>query len=130
MKIENPIDSIKDFTKENASISLDKLEGILKKYELENIHGDFVEKITLLIIAALGIITAVSWDQVLKMIAAYVFDGVSDMWSKLLYAVSVTIITVIVSIIVNKIFMMRRKNVSKKSIVEIVRGVVGDREKE
>jgi len=37
---------------------------------------------------------------------------------------------VIVSIIVNKIFMMRRKNVSKKSIVEIVRGAVGDREKE
>ena len=123
MNIENPIENIKEFTKENTNISLDKLEDILKKYELENIHSDFVEKISLLVIAALGIITAVSWDQVLKMVALSVFDGVSDAWLKLLYAVSVTTLTVMVSIILNKIFMKRGKKASKKNIVELLRKV-------
>ena len=120
----NPIDSIKDFAKEKTSISIDNLESILKKYELENIHNDFSEKIVFLIMAALGIITAVSWDQVLKIVAEYFFGGVGDVLSKVIYAFFVTIITVVISIIVNKIFVKRKKKLFKKDITEILREIV------
>jgi hypothetical protein len=121
MNIDQNLDSIKDFAKESTESNIDKLENLLKKYELENLHSDFADKIVFLFIAALGIITAVSWDQVLKIVAEKLFGEVGDIWSKIFYAVFVTVITVIVSIIVNRIYIKRRNNLNKRSFVDIVR---------
>ena len=121
MNIDQNLDSIKDFAKESAESNIDKLDNLLKKYELQNLHNDFFDKIVFLFIAALGIITAVSWDQVLKIVAEKLFGAVGDIWSKVLYAVLVTVITVIVSIIVNKLYVKRRNNLNKRSLVDIVR---------
>ena len=122
--MENPIEGIKDFAGEKVEVSLDKLESTLKKYELQNIHSDFAEKMGLLIIASFGIITAVSWDQVLKLIAIHFFEQLDDIWVKLFYALFVTVLTVIVSIIVNQVFTKRRAKVFDKDIVEILRDVL------
>ncbi len=124
MKIEESLDTIKDFTKESTENNLDKLDGLLKEYELDNIHSDFIEKLIFLFIAALGIITAVAWDQVLKLIAQELFDKVGDVWSKVIYAIFVTAITVLVSIIVNKVYMKRRNKIGRKSFVEILRLII------
>lgn len=124
MNIDQNLDSIKDFAKESAESNIDKLDNLLKKYELQNLHNDFFDKIVFLFIAALGIITAVSWDQVLKIVAEKLFGAVGDIWSKVLYAVLVTVITVIVSIIVNKLYVKRKNNLNKRSLVDIVRFIM------
>jgi hypothetical protein len=129
MTNEDNLDLIKDFAKEGVESNIDKLEGLLKKYELENLHSDFADKIVFLFIAALGIITAVSWDQVLKIVAEKLFGEVGDIWSKVLYAVLVTVITVLVSIIVNKIYVKRRSGLNKRSFVDIVRMIIRDEKK-
>ena len=125
-KIDGPLDSIKDFAKEKTHISLDKMEDVLKKYELEHVHYDFSEKMSFLVMVALGIITAVSWDQVLKMVTEHIFNNLSDDMTKVIYAIFVTIVTVIVSIVLNKLFIKHRKQKVKKTLVEILRDVIGE----
>ncbi len=123
---KNPLDieqmkDFKDFTKEKVEIKLDDLEKFLKKYELHEIHSDFLEKLSLLLIAALGVVTAVAWDQVLKGVASSLFAGLSDGATKVTYAFMVTAITVLVSIIATKFFENRQRTKARRTIIDLLK---------
>ena len=123
--MENSFKEINESSKATEENQLDKIEELLKKYELENIHIDFFEKLSLLFIASLGIITAVSWDQVLKIIVERLFEEVSDVWMKIIYALIVTVLTVLVSILVNKILNKKKDSLNQKNIVQLIRSAIG-----
>ena len=48
--------------KEKFEIS--ELEKFLERHELHHIHSDVLERIITLVIAALGLIAALAWDEV------------------------------------------------------------------
>ena len=123
--MENSFKEINESSKATEENQLDKIEELLKKYELENFHIDFFEKLSLLFIASLGIITAVSWDQVLKIIVERLFEEVSDVWMKIIYALIVTVLTVLVSILVNKILNKKKDSLNQKNIVQLIRSAIG-----
>jgi TRAP-type C4-dicarboxylate transport system permease small subunit len=118
------LDNLKEFTKEKVEVKIDKLEGFLKQYELEKIHIDLLEKISLLIIGAFGLIAAVAWDQVLKTIVTNLFANTGSDIQKVIYAIVVTILTAVISIIANKIFQNRKKKSTRKDITETLRDLV------
>lgn len=118
------LDNLKEFTKEKVEIKIDSLERFLKQYELEKIHIDLLEKISLLIIGAFGIIAAVAWDQVLKTIVSNLFAETESDMQKIIYAITVTILTAVISIIANKIFQNRKKKNVRKNVTEIVRDLI------
>ncbi len=118
------LDNLKEFTKGKIEVKIDKLEGFLKQYELEKIHIDLTEKVSLLVIGAFGLIAAVAWDQVLKTVVNKLFANTESDMQKLIYAIAVTILTAVVSIIANKIFQNRKKKSTRKNITQTLRDLV------
>ncbi|MCX6716883.1 MAG: DUF5654 family protein [Candidatus Taylorbacteria bacterium] len=86
-----------------------EIEKFLEKYELRKFHYDFVERMIILIIAGLGLITALAWDDAFKDIFRIIFGSISDWQSKLIYAVILTTFTVFITVRLNKIVKKRKK---------------------
>jgi hypothetical protein len=92
----------------HLEIGIEEMKKFLEKYEIRQIRIDFLQKMTLLIIASLGFITAIAWDQVLKLIFLELFDHLSSIQEKLLYALIITVIATALSIILTKIFLKKK----------------------
>jgi ABC-type uncharacterized transport system ATPase subunit len=95
--------------KDHFEIGMKEMEKFLEKYEVRQIRTDFFQKMTLIIIASLGFITAIAWDQALKLIFTEFFEGLTSIQEKLLYAVLITIVATVGSIILTKIFLKGKK---------------------
>ncbi|MDB5258822.1 MAG: hypothetical protein JWO73_30 [Candidatus Taylorbacteria bacterium] len=104
--------------KEAFEIGFKDMEKFLEKYEVRQIRSDFFQKMTLLVIASLGFITAIAWDQVLKLIFVELFESLSSIEAKLLYAVMITVIATVGSIVLAKIFLKKKsENADRKEPV-------------
>jgi hypothetical protein len=94
--------------KDPFEMGIKEMDDFLERYELKRVHTDFLQKITLLIIASLGFVAALSWDQVLKSAFIQFFGDVDSLSTKFLYAFIVTALAVAVSILLSK-FVLRKK---------------------
>ena len=92
--------------KEKFEIS--ELEKFLERHELHHIHSDVLERIITLVIAALGLIAALAWDEALKHIFEKLFGGKGTLVEEILYAVVITIIAAFISVRLGKLFIKRR----------------------
>jgi uncharacterized membrane protein len=79
-----------------------ELEKILEQYEVQRIHTDVFEKIIILVIASLGLITALAWDTALGSLFKKIFNGQETLTEELTYAVVVTLIAAVVSVILGR----------------------------
>ena len=86
-----------------------EMEEFMKRYELNRLHKDFLQKVSLLVIASLGFISAIAWDQAFKMIFAYFFGAANSLAYVMLYAAIVTLIAVLVSSILTKLVFRKGK---------------------
>ncbi len=80
-----------------------ELEKFLEKYELKHLRSDVFGRIITLIIAALGLIAALAWDQALK----HIFDrllGADTIKGEVLYATIVTLIAALISVKLGKFY--------------------------
>ena len=93
----------------HLDVGIKDLEKFLERYELWNIHTDFLEKISLLVISILGFITALAWDQALRSLFQEFFLNLNTVTQKVLYAVVLTVIASSLSILLGRIFLKRRK---------------------
>lgn len=89
-------------------LGISQMEKFMEKYEIRNIRNDFFQKISLLIIASIGFVSAIAWDQALKLIFIEFFGSIDSVWQKILYAVIITIIAVLISIILTKFFLKKK----------------------
>ena len=96
---------------DSFEIGIKDMDKFLERYELKRLHTDFFQKIALLIIASLGFIAAIAWDSALKLIFIELFGGLESVGDKIQYAALITIIAVLLSILLSKIFL---KKESKK----------------
>lgn len=85
-----------------------EIEEFLKKYELHKFRGEFFERLSLFAIAALGLITALAWDEMFKSLFISLFGHLNSLYNKFLYAFILTAGTVVVTLILRSF--MRKKN--------------------
>ncbi len=85
-----------------------ELEKFLEKHELRRVRADVTERVVTLVIAALGLIAALAWDETLKELFDELFGGRETLWGKFSYAVLITIIAAFISVQLGKFFSARR----------------------
>jgi len=95
--------------KDIFQMGVDDMDKLLDNYELKHIHTDFFQKVVLLIIASLGFIAALAWDQTLKQIFVDVFGSIETTGEKLLYAGIITVLAALVSIILTKLLLWKKR---------------------
>ncbi len=90
-------------------LGVDSMSEMLEQFELRQIHRLFVDRVIVLAVASLGLITALAWDEALRDVFRKFFGDSESLPNKILYAVIITFIAVFVSIIVGRIFIRNKK---------------------
>ena len=85
-------------------INSDRAQEFLKSQRISGIKTDFMGRLVTIIIAGLGLITALAWDRTLEDIFTTFFGPLSSLSRKITYAVVITIVAVIVTIFLRKMF--------------------------
>lgn len=93
-------------SKEKFEIS--ELEKFLEKHELRRLHINVFERVLTLIIAALGLIAALAWDEALKHLFEKLLGGKGTLWEEITYAIIITVLAVLISVGIGKIFLKRK----------------------
>jgi len=109
------IKEIKDLANEEVKLVEPGTEKVLKEYgkEFNKFQLEFVERVILLIIVGLGLITALAWDEALKDLFKLISDNLTAIQSKFVYAILLTIITATTTVFLNKFLKKRRKRKAK-----------------
>ncbi len=80
-----------------------QIEKFLEEYEIKRLHLDFLQRIVLLTVAGLGLITALAWDDAFKDLFKLFFHDFDSLDKKFLYALLLTLLTALVTVRLNKI---------------------------
>ena len=86
------------------------IEEFIKRYELDRLRLDFIERTILLVIAGLGLITSLAWDEFFKILFSKIFGHLSSIQETFLYAFFLTLFTTFVSIWLTKIYKKKLNN--------------------
>lgn len=86
-----------------------EFEKFFKEYELHRIRDSIFEKTATLVVAAIGLIAALAWDDALKQLFEDIFGPVATTNRKIIYASVITIIAVLFSIFFNRAIKKRRE---------------------
>ena len=86
-----------------------EFEKFMEKYELRRVRSDVLERVVTLVIAALGLIAALAWDETLKQLFDELFGGRDTLGGKFSYAVLITVIAAFISVRLGRLFGGRRK---------------------
>ena len=85
------------------------IEEFMEKYEIKRIHADFMERLILLVIAGLGLITALAWDDFFKNLFAQIFSTANSTQNELFYALFLTLFTAGITVLISRIFRKKKK---------------------
>lgn len=88
---------------------ISEMEKFLEKHELKHMHYDILEKSVMLIIAALGLIAALAWDEALHHAFESMFGGKGTLLGEISYAITVTILAALISVQLGRFFSKRKK---------------------
>jgi|JI6StandDraft_1071083.scaffolds.fasta_scaffold72195_2 ABC-type Mn2+/Zn2+ transport system permease subunit len=88
-------------------IGFEELEKFLKHNQVTAVRTTLLDKISTLVFVALGLITALAWEDTFKATFSYIFGGVETIGQKALYAFVITLITVLISVYFGKYFMRK-----------------------
>ena len=87
----------------DVKVGIDELRGLLKEMELDRVHHEFINRLSTIVLAALGLVTALAWDDVLRQIFADFLGAGSTLIQKIYYAVTVTFLAALISVALAKI---------------------------
>jgi hypothetical protein len=93
-------------------LSFEETEELLKEIHVEQVANQFSNRVITLVIASLGLTTALAWDDTLKELFRAIFGSADTLSDKLLYSVSVTLIAVIITLILARSIKKRAKKSS------------------
>jgi uncharacterized membrane protein YidH (DUF202 family) len=91
--------------KEQFNIS--QMEEFVTKEDLVKTKFEFIDRVITIIIAGLGLIAALAWDEALKHLFKTLFKEETSLWGDIGYAVVITLLAAIVSIYLRKIFIKK-----------------------
>nr|WP_319372939.1 DUF5654 family protein [uncultured Methanobacterium sp.] len=72
------------------------------KKQTNEVKGQVLQTIATLITTAFGLIAALAWNEAIKAIILQFLPKGSDLWGLLIYAVVITIIAVVATIIIGR----------------------------
>ena len=84
-------------------------EKLFEKYEIRRMRADFTQHLLVIIIAGVGLIAALAWDDALHKVFEEVFGGTTSVLEKVSYALLVTVIAAIMSVIITSILKKGKK---------------------
>jgi len=73
------------------------------KNEIEKVKREFKEKTVTLILGGFGLVAALAWNEAIKTLFETIFPKKSELIGKFIYAITVTIMVVLVSLRLRKI---------------------------
>jgi len=85
-----------------------ELEKFLEKYEITRVRDNMKERIFTIVIASLGLIAALAWDDALKHLFEKIFGGEDTLVEQFIFAVVITGVAAVVSVYLEKIYSKRR----------------------
>ena len=88
----------------------EQVEKLLRTREIAKFRTNFIEKITILVISAFGLISALAWDEAFKALFNEFFHNLTVLQEKFLYAGTITILAVILSIVLSKLILKETNN--------------------
>ncbi len=91
--------------KEQFNVEFDKF---LKEYELHRIHDSFFERTSTLVIAAVGLIAALAWDDAIKQLFEDIFGEITTTGEKIFFAIVLTAMAVVISLFFGRMIKRRR----------------------
>lgn len=86
--------------------NINQMEEFVTKEDLVKTKFEFMDRLITIIIAGLGLIAALAWDEALKHLFHIIFKE-STLWGDIGYAVVVTLLATIVSIYLRKLFLKK-----------------------
>lgn len=91
----------------NQEINVARSEEFLADEMVHDIKTDFLGRLVTIIIAGMGLITALAWDRTLEDLFIEFFGPLNSLSSKVIYASVITIFAVAVSLFLRRIFISK-----------------------
>ena len=98
-----------EYKKMSDRINSDRAEEFMNEENVLDIKTDFMDRLVTIIIAALGLITALAWDRTLEDIFTEYFGPLTSLSHKIIYAGVITVIAVTVTIFLRRMFIRKEK---------------------
>lgn len=99
---------------EKVEISIPNAEQFvenIKETSAKDIKTEFIGRIVLIVIAGLGLISVLAWDDAIKDLYRSIVSDADSLSGKFGYAVLITLIGVVISIILGRIFIKRKTEI-------------------
>jgi hypothetical protein len=90
-----------------ANLSIKELTQLFEKNQLRSLRYDFFEKVSLLLIAALSLITALAWEEAVKITFQEIFRQTDILGGRFVYPIIITFLTVIISLFISRAFLKK-----------------------
>ncbi len=90
-------------------ISFEETKEFLSELPVDEVADQFSSRIITLVIASLGLTTALAWDETLREIFHAIFGEGETLLDKLFYSVSITLMAVIITLIFTRGLKKRKK---------------------
>ncbi|MEI8130672.1 MAG: DUF5654 family protein [bacterium] len=98
-----------EHSKMSDRINSDRAEDFLDSQHLLDIKTDFAGRLVTIIVAALGLITALAWDRTLEDIFTHFFGPLTSLSRKITYTVVITIFAVAITILLRRFFIIKEQ---------------------
>lgn len=97
-----------DEAQKDLNLDIADLEELLKNYANKDVYREFLNRLFIVIIAGLGLISALAWDQVLR---EFFFQWIQrdTLGARLGYALLITFITALFSVLLGRIVKSQHK---------------------
>jgi H+/gluconate symporter-like permease len=82
-------------------------EEFFEEESVRDIKLDFMARLMTIVIAALGLITALAWDRTLEDIFTAYFGPLNNLSQKILYASIITLVAVLVTLFLRRTFIRK-----------------------
>ena len=97
---------------EKPDITIPSAEDFLKEMRemtSRDVRTEFIGRIVTIVIAGLGLISVLAWDEALKNLYASIVKNAESMSGKFWYAVIITFLGAVASMIISHIFLKKKK---------------------
>jgi hypothetical protein len=95
-----------------AHISYKETRELLDEFRVNHLANQFSNRVATLVIASLGLTTALAWDDTLHEIFHAIFGSTETLSDKIFYSILVTLVAVIITIVLAR--SIRRKDKIKE----------------
>jgi hypothetical protein len=80
-------------------LNFEETKELLRDLKVDRVADQFSNRVITLVIASLGLTTALAWDDTLKQLFHAIFGSSDTLADKLLYSILITLIAVIITLV-------------------------------